>query len=223
MNKETEITEAVLQPTNSRMSGEERRMQILQIAIGLFSKKGFRGVTTKEIALAAGVSEAIIFRHFATKHELYHAILDFKSCEGGMKNLPWEDEIEKKAVDENDDYEVFYNLAIGALRHHKEDTDFMRLLFYSALDEHELSQMFFDEFVARIYEFFGFYISKRQKDGAMRDNVEPRVIVRAFLGMLIHHSLNNILWDKNKRLLDVSDEQAAHEFTTILLQGIRNN
>jgi TetR/AcrR family transcriptional regulator len=33
----------------------------------LFSKKGFRGTTTKEIAQAAGVSEAIIFRHFETK------------------------------------------------------------------------------------------------------------------------------------------------------------
>ena len=221
MINETEITEAALQ-TTSRMSGDERRMQILQVAIGLFSQKGFRGVTTKEIAAAAGISEAMVFRHFATKHELYHAILDFKACEGGMKNLPWEDEIEKKAVEENDDYKVFYNLAIGALRHHREDTDFMRLLFYSALDDHELSQMFFDEFVTRIYEFFGSYIEKRQKDGAMRD-VEARVVVRAFLGMLIHHSLNNILWDKNKRLLNVSDEQAAHEFTTILLQGVKNN
>jgi AcrR family transcriptional regulator len=218
--KETEITEAVLQ-TASRMSGDERRMQILQIAIGLFSQKGFRGVTTKEIAASAGISEAMVFRHFATKHELYHAILDFKVCEGGMKNLPWEDEIEKKAVDENDDYKVFYNLAINALRHHKEDPDFMRLLFYSALDEHELSQIFFDEFVARIYEFFSSYISKRQKDGAMRDNVAPRVVVRAFVGMLIHHSLNSILWDKKRRLLDISDEQAAHEFTTILLEGVK--
>jgi len=99
----------------------------------------------------------------------------------------------------------------------------MRLLFYSALDDHELSQMFFDEFVARIYKFFSSYISKRQQEGAMRKNVEPRIVVRAFVGMLIHHSLNNILWDKNKRLLDISDEQAAHEFTTILLQGVKNN
>jgi len=202
------------------MSGDARRAQILQVAIGLFSNKGFSGVTTKEIAAAAGISEAMVFRHFATKHELYHAILDFKACEGGMKNLPWEDKIEKKAIDENDDYKVFYNLAINALRHHKEDVNFMRLLFHSALEGHELSQMFFDEFVSRIYEFFGSYIRKRQKEGAMR-NVEPRIVVRAFLGMIIHHSLNNILWDKKRRLLDVSDEKAAHEFVTILLDGVK--
>ncbi|MBO0800867.1 MAG: helix-turn-helix transcriptional regulator, partial [Blastocatellia bacterium] len=51
----------------SRMAAEDRRQQILEVAVKLFSQKGFRGTTTKEIALAAGVNEAIIFRHFATK------------------------------------------------------------------------------------------------------------------------------------------------------------
>jgi AcrR family transcriptional regulator len=203
-----------------RMSGDERRSQILKVAISLFSQRGFSGTTTKEIARAAGVSEAMVFRHFATKHELYHAILDFKACEGGTKVPPWESESEQKAIAEKNDYAVFYNIAVNMLRHHQEDVDFMRLLFYSALDEHELSQIFFDQFVSRMYDFIGSYISQRQVEGAMREG-EPRLFVRAFLGMLIHHSLNNMLWDKNRRLLDVSNEQAAHEFVTILLSGVK--
>ena len=216
MIKELETNKVVF----GRMSGDERRSQILRIAISLFSQRGFSGTTTKEIARAAGVSEAMVFRHFATKHELYHAILDFKACEGGMKVPPWESEKERKAIAEKDDYAVFYNIAINALHHHQEDVDFMRLLCYSALDEHELSQIFFDQFVARMYDFIGSYISQRQAEGAMREG-EPRLFVRAFLGMLIHHSLNNMLWDKNRRLLDVSNEQAAHEFVTILLNGVK--
>ncbi len=66
MIKENEINEA----TTSRMSGDERRSQILLIAIKLFSQKGFSATTTKEIARLAGVSEAMVFRHFATKSEL---------------------------------------------------------------------------------------------------------------------------------------------------------
>src|SRR5918911_4016122 len=62
-----------------RMAGEERRLQILRVAVRLFSGRGFRGTTTKEIAQAAGVSEAMVFRHFATKSELYSAILDHKA------------------------------------------------------------------------------------------------------------------------------------------------
>src|SRR5205807_8790750 len=64
----------------ARMAGQERHLQILRVAMRLFSQHGFRGTTTKEIALAAGVSEAMVFRHFATKEELYSAILDQKAC-----------------------------------------------------------------------------------------------------------------------------------------------
>ena len=62
-----------------RLTGEERRRVIVEAAVALFSQKGFRGTTTKEIAEAAGCSEATIFKHFATKHELYSAILETKS------------------------------------------------------------------------------------------------------------------------------------------------
>ncbi|MDQ6787235.1 MAG: TetR/AcrR family transcriptional regulator [Acidobacteriota bacterium] len=216
MIKENEINEA----TTSRMSGDERRSQILLIAIKLFSQKGFSATTTKEIARLAGVSEAMVFRHFATKSELYHAILDFKACEGGKKSPPWEEgSVEQAAIEAKDDYKVFYNLAINALRNHEADVDIMRLLFHSALDEHELAEMFFNRFLTPLYDFLGSYIRGRQADGVMRD-VEPRVIVRAFLGMIIHHSLNNILWDKSRRLLDISNEEAAKCFTEILLKGV---
>src|ERR1700692_237408 len=67
-----------LEAAPARMAGEGRRRQLIEGAIDLFSKKGFGGTTTKEIAAAAGVNEAIIFRHFATKQQLYAAILDFK-------------------------------------------------------------------------------------------------------------------------------------------------
>jgi len=203
----------------SRMTGDARRSQILSVAIKLFSRDGFSGTTTKEIARAAGVSEAMVFRHFATKGELYHAILDHKTCESGKFVLPWEAAAQKKAVQENNDYEVFYNLALTALENQQKDVDFMRLLFHSALEEHELAQIFFQQFVSPLYDFLGAYIRKRQKAGAMRE-AEPRVVVRAFLGMIIHHSLNNILWDKKRRLLNISNEEAARSFAEILLKGI---
>ena len=207
------------EPAASRMSGDERRSQILQMAINLFSQRGFNGTTTKEIAKASGISEAMVFRHFATKNELYDAILDYKACNSGQ-SMPWEENsVIRQAIEKNDDYAVFYNLALNAMNKHQDDPDFMRLLFHSALEEHTLSDKFFDEFVVRIYEFISAYIMKRQQDGAMRE-VEPRIVVRAFLGMLIHHSLNNILWDKGRRLLNISNEEAAKNFTEIVLHGV---
>ena len=203
-----------------RMSGDKRREQILQTAVDLFSQRGFKGTTTKEIAKAAGVSEAIIFRHFATKDELYGAILHSKSCQDGLHKFPWEgNAVLQEAIRNRDDFGVFYNIALDAMNNHQKDVGFMRLLFYSALEEHQLADRFFNEFVSQVYGFIGEYIHDRQAEGAMRE-VKPRIVVRAFLGMLIHHSLNNILWDKERRLLDVTNEEAAKNFAEIVLRGI---
>ena len=203
-----------------RMPADARREQILQTAVTLFSQRGFKGTTTKEIAKAAGVSEAIIFRHFATKDELYGAILHSKSCRDGLHRFPWEsNEVLQEAIRQKDDFGVFYNLALEAMNSHQKDEGFMRLLLYSALEEHELADRFFGEFVSQVYGFIGEYLDERQSDGAVRD-INPRVVVRAFLGMLIHHSLNNILWDKQRRLLDISNEEAARNFAEIILRGV---
>ena len=214
MIKELEINETA----TGRMSGDERRKQILRVAIKLFSQNGFSGTTTKKIAQEAGVSEAMVFRHFATKRELYSAILDQKACEGGNPNpCDWAGE----AMLAKDDEQFFYQLIINALNHHEQDPEFMRLLFHSALEGHELAEMFVEENIVPLYVFMSEYISQRQKDGAIRSDLNPRVIIRAFVGMMIHHSLNNTLWDKKRRLLDISNEEAARAFVEIILNGIR--
>lgn len=61
-----------------RLDSTARRLAILDAAMPLFAHKGFAATTTKEIAQAAGVSEALIFKHFPTKASLYEAI--FLSC-----------------------------------------------------------------------------------------------------------------------------------------------
>ena len=200
----------------TRMSAEDRKLQILRVAVSLFSRKGFGGTTTKEIAQASGVSEAMVFRHFATKDELYSAILDHKACSGDKMNP---EEMVAEALKEKDDRAVFERLALGALTHHEMDPEFQRLLLHSALEGHELAQMFFEKFVLRVYGLLGKYITERQRDGALV-KMDPAIIVRAFIGMVVHHSLNNNLWDPNRRLLKISNEDAARHFADILLNGI---
>jgi AcrR family transcriptional regulator len=214
--KQTAIKANEITPGGSRLTAEERRLQILRVAVSLFSQRGFVGTTTKEIAQAAGVSEAMVFRHFATKQELYSAILDHKACSGDTMNP---EAMVAEALQEKDDRAVFERLALGALEHHECDPEFQRLLLHAALEGHELAQMFFEKFVRRVYELLGDYVAERQRDGAMVA-MDPAIVVRAFIGMIIHHSLNNNLWDPQRRLLKISNQEAAKHFSDILLNGI---
>ena len=220
MRKETAIEKTPLTTAGAaRMSAEDRKLQILRVAVSLFSQRGFGGTTTKEIAQAAGVSEAMVFRHFATKQELYSEILDHKACSGDSMNP---EQMVAEALKQKDDRAVFERLALGALNHHECDPEFQRLLLHSALEGHELAEMFFEKFIRRVYELLGGYITERQRDGAMV-KVDPAIVVRSFIGMIIHHSLNNNLWDPKHRVLNISNEAAAKHFTDILLNGITTN
>ena len=58
------------------MAAAERRQHLVETAIRLFTEGSYHGTTTAEIARAAGVSEPILYRHFASKRDLYLAALE---------------------------------------------------------------------------------------------------------------------------------------------------
>lgn len=60
-----------------RMAAADRRRHLVETALRLFTEGSYRGTTTAEIARAAGVSEPILYRHFASKRDLYLAALEY--------------------------------------------------------------------------------------------------------------------------------------------------
>lgn len=55
------------------MSAEDRRAQIIESARDVFAEKGFAAARTREIAAQAGINEAMLYRHFPSKEELFEA------------------------------------------------------------------------------------------------------------------------------------------------------
>jgi AcrR family transcriptional regulator len=82
-----------LRPT-ARMPAAERRAALLETAIKVFSEGSYRGTTTAEIARAAGISEPILYRHFASKRDLYLAALDHV---WGKARASWQEALESTA------------------------------------------------------------------------------------------------------------------------------
>ena len=60
----------------ARLPAAERRDEILKTAFPLFARRGYEGTTTRELALAAGVTEPILYRHFPSKEALFEAVFD---------------------------------------------------------------------------------------------------------------------------------------------------
>jgi AcrR family transcriptional regulator len=64
------------------------RARILDAAARVYAKHGFRGATTRLIAIEAGVNEVTLFRTFGSKAALMHAVLTAQSTQGSTPILP---------------------------------------------------------------------------------------------------------------------------------------
>lgn len=60
----------------TRMSGSERREQLLQVARGLFAEHGYEVTTVEDIAEAAGITKPVVYEHFGGKEGLYAVIVE---------------------------------------------------------------------------------------------------------------------------------------------------
>ncbi len=74
---------------DQRLSAEERREAIVKAVLPLFARKGFANTTTRELAEAADVSEALIYKHFPSKESLYAEIQNTgcKDKDRGLEKL----------------------------------------------------------------------------------------------------------------------------------------
>jgi AcrR family transcriptional regulator len=192
-----------------RASSQERQASLIAAAASLFAAKGFKGTTTREIAKATRVSEALLFKYFPTKRALYAAILAEKAQYSGLR------EAVEEAAKKQDDERLFTLLASYRIRKGADPT-LLRLLLFSALEGHELSDMFFRQQYRVFYDLLAGYIRRRIDDGAFRP-VDPLLAARAFFGVIVHHRL---LHDIFGLPMHRTHEDTVTEYVSLFLGGL---
>lgn len=198
----------------ARMPGEDRRRQLLRVAVDRFARNGFSGTKTKDIAAAAGVSEGILFRHFSSKEDLYHAILDEK--EATMGGDRWFMEINELA-DRRDDRGLLQHIGQQLIRSFREDAAFHRLLLYASLEGHLLADLFYERFGLPMGDFLTRYITERQQEGAFRE-CDPGTAAMFIFGSMVHYAMTRfVLGAKN---FPPDEESVIDQFVDLILDGL---
>ena len=204
-----------IERTTTRMSATNRQRQLLDAALTVFSRKGFKGTTTKEIAAEAGVAEAVIFQHFPSKDALYNAVLDLNL---GVFDTDQAAEAIKKHMEHGDDEELFRAVMLRIMHGYRANAAFQRVVLFAALEGHEQGLNRLHEQFEPVYHQFSEYIEKRQREGALADG-DPFDIVMSIIGIVHHYSLITSIMLAVVR--DIPDEAVAERFTKILLDGVR--
>jgi AcrR family transcriptional regulator len=166
-----------------RLRAEDRRAQLIQVAMRLFSLQGFDGTTTREIAQAARVNEAIIFRHFPTKEDLYWAVVSSQISTAGRK-----EKLRSLLASDLPPREILAAIAESLLDRTSDDAALTRLLFFSALRNSELTDSFFRTYMSDTYDLLAEYFRRGIKRGQFR-KLDPLVAARGFMGTISSHIL----------------------------------
>ena len=201
-------------PTRQRLSSVERRAAILRTAIELFAKRGFRGTTTRELALAVGVSEPVLYQHFATKRELYTAIVDQmvgeRAAEGEAALCQFQGT--------TDDRSFFQWFGEQVLNWYLDDTNHIRLLLYSALEGHDLADIWHNRCTVQFIHIMEQYVERRVAEGAFQRQ-NPVIAARAFIGMICHYGQVCAIYQRP--VSELSRQEVVSQFVAIYLNGIR--
>jgi TetR/AcrR family transcriptional regulator len=196
-----------------RVSAPHRKRQILDVATRLFARQGFSGTTTREIAEKAGVTEALVFRHFPSKEDLYWDVLETKILEAAPVERIGE------TLDSSHGLDVFERVACEILELRVKDDTLSRLMLFSGLENHQLAQRFFGMYVANYYDRLAHHIEGLMNKGRLR-RTDALLAARAFLGMVVYHSwIQDVFGGKHFR--DYPIQEASRQLTEIWLEGMR--
>jgi AcrR family transcriptional regulator len=126
--------------TTAKMASEDRRAAIISAAGRVFVEKGFDRTTTRELAEVAGVSEALLFKHFPGKEALYSAIRMSCFKEEGSKVI---ERLQLLEPSTSALVSLVHDLVSHILGRQPEESErsFLRLVLRSLMDEGEFARL----------------------------------------------------------------------------------
>lgn len=197
--------------TPGRTGTIQRQEEILKAALKIFSQKGFKGATTREIAEEAGVAEGTIFRYFKTKKEILFSLLEpyiVKTLADTIEEVSGEnDEVILKAILKN------------RLKLISENKSLVKLLLIETQFHPEIKEQFVQQVVIRAVVLIEQFITKRIQAGAFRD-VDPGIAARIFIGMAGVF----VVWREflqADKFISFDDDKVIDESVNIFLNGLR--
>lgn len=195
------------------MTATERRAAIIEAAIKLFSERGFRGATTRELAAAVGVSEPVLYQHFPSKRDLYTAIIET------VMSREQYSEVERLLSDETAGPRVILRkLAEAAIQWHRQNEDYLRLVFFSALERHELADLANQAHAGRFFRLITNYVQREMDRGRLKKR-DANLVARVYLGLVGDACKQRMLHGCDP-LLNTEIDALLPQMVDVLLDGI---
>jgi AcrR family transcriptional regulator len=194
---------------------DERRQQIIDGALKVFSTKGFLQATNKDVAEAAGINSAgLIYHYFADKAGLLRAVIERYAPP--LQLLTQSDEFMALPVPAA---LTRFGLAYLQLMDDSKVGACLRVLIAEALYNEEFARIFGEIGPLRVWRMFADYFAHKMEEGALR-RIDPAIAARCFVGPLVLHMMARKIF----HLTDTSDldsEALVRANVEIFVRGMK--
>jgi AcrR family transcriptional regulator len=155
----------------------DRREDILKASLHLFAERGFHGTSMRDIAREANITEGLIYHYFASKRDLFSAIIDEHSFLPLLRTLP-------ALADQLDLRALLIVLARGFFDVLRANTELVRVLLQEVQVFPEEKEAFFADAVGQSIGELANVLEMRMNERA-RSQVDPQVASRLFFNSLL--------------------------------------
>jgi len=199
-------------PNLKQQQSELTRRRIVDSATDLYARKGFHATSMNDLASATGLTKGAFYHHFATKEELFHAVVD-------SVRSTWQEAVETEIVHHDDALERLAALLVGHARLIRRRPTLC--LVISGLSEEmrhthpELAKVLNGIYLDLI-AFVERVLRSGQSRGEVRQDVDPHLIAVDFVGLLRGVSCFGVLTDLG---LECDDTLAA--ICPVLIAGLQ--
>jgi AcrR family transcriptional regulator len=193
----------------------QRREQILEAALAVFSRRGFGQATVADVAQEAGTSVGTIYNYYRDKHDLLISLIannltlvNFNQLLSNTDGRPTDDLI--AAVIED-------RLKIGL-----ENAQKIIFLFFEIQSSAALRQQYTDQVVKPFIKKLEDMLRKKVKEGDFR-HVDEEIVSRAMAGSIIGAMILYRLEGKSSPYQKAHAGEIATELTNLFLLGLKRN
>ena len=180
----------------------------------MFSKEGYDKVTIKSLALACGITEPALYRHFKSKDEIYCAVLD--SIE---KRLQYKDFF-KSLEGEYDIDKILNGLAVHIIKFFSKNIDVYRLLLFSTLMGHSRAKRVYRVIRGNYVRFLITQLDRLSGEKLIL-SMNNELAARCFIGMIFDCALGTTIW-RGFQGRDFKPEDVIKNNVPIYIRGMRN-
>lgn len=191
----------------------DRRQQIAEAALRVFSTKGFQKATNKDIAEEAGISPGLIYHYYKDKEDLFLSLIRDRAAIMQLAEHPEE-------LMQLPPREGLHLIGRSYLKMITVpgNTAIFRILISEALRFPQISEMVYKLIVSRIFGLVRSYLDQQIQLGRLRPH-DTAISTRSFVGAFVVHILaREVLRQPEAR--DVTDETVLAAVVEIFLGGL---